>query len=79
MKKRITLSLDSSLLQQAKVLAAKNKQSVSAMLVEILETLVAKEDKYELHHRQALASMEHGFDLGRKYLTREQVHARQRA
>ena len=76
MKQKITLSLDVALLQQATVFATEKNQSVNAYLEDILSERVANAHKYESHRRQAIALMEHGFNLGGKYLTREQAHER---
>ncbi len=76
MKQNITLSLDTAVLKHAKQLAAKKNQSVSRLLADELAGCVEAERDYELHQRQALAWLEKGFNMGGRYLTRDQAHAR---
>ena len=76
MKQNITLSLDAAVLKHAKQLAAKNNQSVSRLIADELTARVEAERDYELHQRQALAWLEKGFNMGGRYLTRDQAHAR---
>ena len=77
MKQKITLTINASLLTQARLLAARKELTVERYCERLLEAPADANRKYELHQRQALALMEHGFDLGgAKYLTREQAHTR---
>ena len=76
MKQNITLSLDTVVLKHAKQLAAKKNQSVSRLLADELTASVEAEREYQRHQRQALAWLEKGFNLGGRYLTRDQAHAR---
>lgn len=76
MKQNITLSLDTAVLKRAKKLAATKNQSISRLLADDLTARVDAERQYEIHQRQALQWLEQGFDLGGRYLTRDQAHAR---
>lgn len=77
MKQNITLSLDKELIQQIKILAAQRSTSISALLAEELQRLVAKNDAYEQAKQKALASLRKGYDLGGgNYLTREEMYDR---
>lgn len=63
MKTNVTLRVDSDLLGDAKVLAARKGTSVSRMMAEQLEELVRKDREYERARRRALARLEEGVDL----------------
>ncbi|MBI4754034.1 MAG: hypothetical protein HY778_01110 [Betaproteobacteria bacterium] len=76
MKQNITLAVDSELLREAKVLAARRNTSISRMLAEDLEELVRHERAYRESMLKALALMEEGLPLGGRPLTREQAHER---
>lgn len=64
MKTNLTLSVDSELLRDAKVLAARRGTSVSRMMAEQLEELVRRDREYERARQRAVARLEKGFDLG---------------
>jgi len=57
MKKNITLKLDSSLLREARILAAEDGTSISAMLAARLEQIVGERKTYERARRRALARL----------------------
>lgn len=63
MKTNITLKLDSNLLRQAKVLAAQEGTSISAMLTAQLEHLVRQRRDYERARKRALARLRQGMNL----------------
>lgn len=63
MKTNITLKLDSNLLRQAKVLAAQEGTSISAMLTAQLEHLVRQRRGYERARKRALARLRQGMNL----------------
>ena len=64
MKSKITLKLDASLLREAKLLAAEQASSISALLTTKLEELVSQRRNYEAARKRALARLKHGYDLG---------------
>jgi hypothetical protein len=64
MKTNITLKLDSSLLREAKILAAEQETSLSAMVAAKLEQAVREKKGYEAARRRAIARMREGMDLG---------------
>ena len=64
MKSNITLKVDSDLVREAKVLAARRGTSVSRLLAEHLEDLIRSDKAYEVSKRRALQRLERGFDLG---------------
>ena len=64
MKSKITLKLDASLMLEAKLLAAEQASSISALLTTTLEELVSQRRNYEAARKRALARLKHGYDLG---------------
>lgn len=63
MKNNITLRVDSDLIWEAKVLAARRGTSVSAMLAKQLEEMVRDEKAYDAARKRALRRLEGGWDL----------------
>jgi hypothetical protein len=64
MKQNITLALDREILVAARVFAAKQGISVSAMLSEELREKVGKDRRYEHSKQIALAMLEQPWSLG---------------
>lgn len=64
MKQNITLSLDTELLRQAKLVAAKRKLSLSKLLAEELAEQVTQTRQHEQAKQQALAWLDKKFPLG---------------
>lgn len=62
-KTNITLKLDTGLLREARMLAAQEGRSVSALLTERLEQLVRERKAFEKARRRALTRLRSGFDL----------------
>ncbi len=78
-KRNITLSLPEDMLEEVRIIAVKRRRSVSALMTELLEELVAEETGYLQAERRFLALLEEGFDMGtqgRIDWTREDVHER---
>lgn len=63
MKTNITLKLDTTLLREAKILAAENGTSVSAMLAERLEEVIRQRKGYDAARKRAIARLSKGMDL----------------
>ena len=63
MKTNVTLKLDADLLREARVLAAEEGTSVSALLTERLEALVRERKAFDKARRRALARLRDGLDL----------------
>ena len=77
MKTNITLKLDSDLLREARVLAAEEGRSISALLAERLESMVRERKAFDKARRRALARLRDGFDLRWTPPTsRDQLHER---
>ena len=77
MKTNVTLKIDSDLLREARVLAAREGRSVSGLMADQLEELVRGERAYEAAKRRALARLREGFDLRwEPPASREELHER---
>lgn len=63
-RQNVTLSLPKETLRKAKILAAERQTSLSALLTETVEEIVAKSDRYEVARQRQLVLMERGFDFG---------------
>lgn len=63
MKTNITLKLDAGLLREAKILAAENQTSISAMLAAQLEQIVRQRKSYDRARRRALTRLRDGMNL----------------
>ena len=77
MKTNITLKLDSGLLREAKILAAEEGTSISAMLAEQLEQVVRRRSGYDRARKRALARLREGMNLQwKKPRSRDELHER---
>lgn len=63
MKTNVTLKLDADLLREARVIAAEEGRSVSALLTDRLESLIRERKAFERARRRALARLREGLDL----------------
>ena len=63
-KQNITLAIRKDLLQRVKILAVRQSTSVSAMLSEVLEDLVRREEGYRAARRQHTRALREGCELG---------------
>jgi hypothetical protein len=63
MKTNITLKIEADLLREARILAAREGTSVSAMLAARLEQMVRERKSYDQARRRALTRLRKGFDL----------------
>ena len=63
MKINITLKIDADLLREARVLAAEEGTSISALLAARLEQVVSERKGYHQARRRAVARLRKGFDL----------------
>jgi len=73
----LTIRIRPETVRKAKILAARRSTSISRLVAEQLEALVAAEDAYESAQRAALALLDHGFPLGgRIRASRDQWHER---
>jgi hypothetical protein len=75
-KQNVTLSLTRRVIRKARILAARRETSISGLLSQEIESLVASEEAYERSERQAVALLEQGFHLGGKIAGRDKLHER---
>ena len=77
MKRNITVQLDETTVQKARVAAAKRGSSISRLLAEQIEVLARQDDDYDRAMHDALAELERGYDLGGgPYPVRDEVYDR---
>ena len=77
MKRNITLKLDADLLREARIVAAEEGRSVSALVTDRLEDLVRVRKEFGRARRRALARLSKGFDLGwTPPASRDEIHER---
>lgn len=76
-KANVTLTIDSDLLREARILAAEAGTSVSGLLRDRLEELVRRHKAYDAARRRALARLRKGYDLGfTPPRSRDELHER---
>ncbi|HEX8029734.1 MAG TPA: hypothetical protein VF491_14780 [Vicinamibacterales bacterium] len=63
LKTNVTLKLDTSLLREARVLAAEEGRSISGLLTDRLEAIVRERKAFDKARRRALARLREGLDL----------------
>jgi hypothetical protein len=63
MKTNVTLKIDTELLREARVLAAEDGSSISALLASKLEQAVRERKGYQQARRRAEARLRKGFNL----------------
>jgi hypothetical protein len=77
MKANITLKMDADLLREARILAAEEGTSISALLATRLEQVVRERKGYELARKRAEARLRKGFDLRwTRPRSRDELHER---
>jgi len=76
-KTNITLKVDADLLRDARVIAAEEGRSVSALVADRLEALVRERKAFDRARRRALARLRGGLDLRwTPPLSRDELHER---
>lgn len=63
MKTNVTLKLDADLLREARVIAAEEGRSISALVSDRLEAIVRERKAFDKARRRAMARLREGFDL----------------
>ncbi len=77
MKTNITLKIEADLLREARILAAEEGTSISAMLAARLEQVVRERKGYHQARRRALTRLRKGFDLSwTPPSSRDELHER---
>ena len=76
-KQNLTVSLEKETIQKAKILAARRNTSVTRLLADYVEEMVAEDERYDAAQRAALNYMEKGFPMGGQIAAdREDWHER---
>jgi hypothetical protein len=77
MKSNITLKLETRLIREARILAAEEGTSISALLATRLEQIVNERKTYDRARKRALARLREGLDLNwRPPRSRDELHER---
>ncbi len=77
MKANITLKLDADVLREARILAAEEGLSVSALLAAKLDEIVRERKGYDGARKRAVARLRKGLDLGwTRPRSRDELHER---
>jgi hypothetical protein len=77
MKTNVTLKLDADLLREARVVAAQEGRSISALLTDRLEAIIRERKAFEKARRRAVARLREGLDLQWTPATsRDELHER---
>ena len=74
-KTNLTIQLDQSVVQRARVAAARRGTSISALVARQLEELVEREDRYEDARRRASELMDTAKRRGGRGWTRDDIYA----
>lgn len=75
-KRNVTLQLDDEVIKRAKVLAARQGTSLSALLTRQINVLAAADERYEAAKRRALAALDDAGDHGGLSWSREELYDR---
>jgi hypothetical protein len=78
-KQNITLSIRKDILQKVKILAVKQRTSVSALMTNLLEHIVALDEGYQTGKQKYSQLLQQDIDLGTNGLinwSREDLHDR---
>ena len=77
MKRNLTVQLDESVIQKARVVAAQRSVSISRLVSETIEQAAEKDTYWQVAKKAALAQLSHPFHLGGGGLPdRETLHRR---
>lgn len=77
MKSNITLKLETRLIREARILAAEEGTSISALLATRLEQIVNERKTYDRARKRALARLREGLDLNwTPPRSRDELHER---
>lgn len=77
MGRNVTIKLDEALLREARVLAARQGKSVSALIAELLEARIRDDARYERARKRALARLQKGYRFQwSRPRSRDELHER---
>ena len=74
MTKNITLRVDEQILHKARFMAVQQHKSLSQWVVDLVSSEVMVSENYQRARTRALTSLEKGFHLGGKPLSREAIY-----
>ena len=77
-KQNVTLSIEKSVLKKAKILAAKEDKSLSALIREALEKKIRETKEYKMAMNRQLSLLKKGYTLGTKgnlNIRKEEIHS----
>jgi hypothetical protein len=73
----LTVRLDRATIRKAKVIAAQRGTSISGLVTDLIDRLVGDEDAYQSAMREALETLDRGYDLGGTHrVPRDELHER---
>jgi hypothetical protein len=76
-KRNVTISMSQETIRKARILAARRSTSISRLLAEQVEALIAADEAYDHAARSALALLDTGFHVGGLVAaTRDELHER---
>jgi hypothetical protein len=75
MKANLTLKLDKELIREARIMAAEEGSSISALLAENLANMVRRRKNYHLAKQRALSRLKEGYNLRwKRPASRDELH-----
>lgn len=75
-RQNLTISLDPAILRKARILAARDRTSISSLVAGQITRLVGEDEAYRRARRRALALLQTPFHLGGTPASREEWHER---
>jgi hypothetical protein len=77
MKQNVTVSLKTTTVRKARILAARRDTSISGMLAEQIQKMVDDEDEIQRASASAIARLERGLRMGGgRLVSRDELHER---
>ncbi len=75
-KTNITLKIEADLLREARIFAAQENTSISALLAARLEQMIRERKGHDQARTRAIARLRQGFDLQWTPVSRDELHER---
>ena len=76
-KQNLTVRLEATVIRKARVLAAERGSSISALVSQTIDEMVAQAESYESARRRAIAFLDRSFRFGKlRQGSRDDLHAR---
>jgi hypothetical protein len=77
MKQNITVQLDKTVIQDAKIVATRRSTSLSQLLTDEIRRIATQESEYDQNKKLALARLHQGYALGgAKMPNREEIYSK---